>query len=154
MRRLASLFVLASAALPATGCYRYAALPPDAPARDLDVRVSLTAAGTQQVAGEFGPYIRQLNGRLDGEWPSDSLRLRVYATRHESGFRTDFPAGRPIVLPTAAVAGVERRSLDKVRTGLVGAAVATVLVALPRYIQNAGSSGGGGGGGTTPPPQP
>lgn len=139
------------ALLGTTGCYDYFAIQGAPQPAATAVRVSLSPSGTTRVTEAFGPFIVALDGTLDGPWPADSLRLRVYATRHQTGFRTDLP-GTAVTLAAADVGGAERRKLNPLKSGMLGVAIGAVLVALPTIIQNAG--GGGGSGPPSGPPQP
>lgn len=138
-------------ALLAGGCYDYLAVTPGPQPADLPARVTLTPAGTTRVTEAFGPYIVGLEATLQGPWPADSLRVRVFATRHQTGFRTDV-AGVPMVLARAEVDGVQHRKLNKLRTGVLAGLLGVGIISFPSIIQNAG--GGGGTGGPSGPPQP
>ena len=146
LRRLALVLTLAT-----TGCYDHLAIRPGPQPADLPVRVALTPSGTARVGDAFGPFIVGLEATLQGPWPADSLRLRVFATRHQTGFRTDI-TGVPVTLAAADVQSAEHRKLNPLKTGMLSVALAVALGSLPTLIQNAG--GGGGTGGPGGPPQP
>jgi hypothetical protein len=158
MRRAAAALSVCALAVSQTACYDYLAMPSASPTpagappptrAPSAVRVALTPSGTARVVPSLGPYQVLLDGTLDGTWPADSLRLRVYASRHEAGFRADHPAGVPIVLAAADVQGMTQRKLNPVKTGMLGILIGAGLVSLPTLIQRAG---GGGGTNVEPPP--
>ncbi|MCU0623086.1 MAG: hypothetical protein MUF53_04380 [Gemmatimonadaceae bacterium] len=151
MLRLLRRSVLLALAPVCTGCYDYLPMQGAPQPAAAAVRVMLSASGTARVNEAFGPFIVALDGTLDGPWPADSLRLRVFATRHQTGFRTDVP-GTAVTLPAADIAGAERRKLNPLKSGMLGLAIGAALVSLPTIIQNAG--GGGGSGPPSGPPQP
>lgn len=145
--RVAALLAMAAA----SGCYDYLAVQPGPQPASLPLRVTLAPGGTARVTEAFGPFITALDATLEGPWPADSMRLRVFATRHQTGLRTDIP-GVPVTLAAADVASAQRRKLNPLRTGMLSVAIGVALVSLPSLIQNAG--GGGGSGPPSGPPQP
>lgn len=143
--------VVLGLAVAGTGCHDYLAIQGAPQPLASRIRATLTQRGTARVADAFGPYIVGLEGTLEGPWPADTLRLRVFVTRHEAGFRSDVQ-GVPVTLPATDVATTDRRKLNPIRTAMLGVTIGAVLVALPTLVQNAG--GGGGSGGPSGPPQP
>lgn len=143
--------VVLALAVANTGCYDYLAVQGAPQPLATRIRASLNERGTARVTEAFGPYIVGIEGTLEGPWPADTLRLRVFATRHEAGFRADVQ-GVSVRLPATDVATTDRRMLSPIRTAMLGVAIGATLVALPTLVQNAG--GGGGTGGPSGPPQP
>lgn len=137
-RRFAALPFLA---VVLAACYDYRAVTPGPQPAAMPIRVALAAGGTTRVEPAFGPFIVGLEGTLEGPWPADSLRLRVFATKHQTGFRSDL-TGVPLTLPASDVQLVERRLLNRMKTGMLSAAIGVVLIAMPAVIQNAGGGGG------------
>lgn len=152
-RRRAVVAVAGVLAVSQAACYDYLAMPAAGAPRpaDLPVRVTLLAGGTARVAEALGPYQVMLDGTLQGDWPGDSLRLRVFASRHEAGYRADHPTGPLVVLAASDVQGVLRRKLNPIKTGLLGTVLAVGIGSLPTVVQRAG---GGGGRSSEPPPSP
>jgi hypothetical protein len=142
--------VLGMVVLTQAACYDYLAVPSGQPApAAMAVRVQLAPSGTARVVPALGPFIVSLDGTLDGPWPSDSLRVRVFATRHETGFRTDYAAGLPVTVAASDVQEARMRKLNPLKTGMLVVALGVGLGSMPALIQR---SGGGGGTVVGPPP--
>jgi hypothetical protein len=148
-RRGVGRTLLAAALVPLAttmGCYEGVALAPGTIApQGATVRAMLTPEGTAAVEPLYGPFIQRLEGNLVGPWPSDSLRVQVKATFHQSGYRAD-PPPQLVTLPLRAVASVERRQLNITKTAMVGLSVAILAVAVPALVGSSAGGGGTGGG--------
>lgn len=135
-------------ALPATGCYEYLPLGAAPRPEALPVRVTLASSGTARVAAAFGPFIGTLDGTLDAASPADSVRLVVYATYHQTGFRTDVP-GVPVTLAAGDVTETRHRRLNVAKTTVLSVVLGATVLSLPELVRRAG-----GGGGTSTGPGP
>ena len=118
----AVLLVLCLVLAPLAACYRAAPLagPTAAPA-GRRVVVSLTAQGTQDLASQLGPGVVRAEGVVIAAAP-DGIELAL--TRTELATGTDQLWQRQRVrVPSAAVAALSERRLDRVRSWLAAAAV-------------------------------
>lgn len=154
--------VLASALLlllsPAAGCYRYvpaaggtagtgAALPIGA-----DLRLRLSDDGAARATTRLGTRTTLLAGRVETA-AGDSIVLVVAESWGDAAAAPVRWVGERVTLPAAAVAGVERRALDRRRSlvgvgGVVLAIVGSVLALRAVSGKGSGETSSGGG----PPP--
>lgn len=134
------------------GCYRYAPMAGEpVPTVGTSVRALLTTEGATALAPRIGREVMALDGRVVRVEEGAAV-LAVSRTLTRDSTEALWEGGEPIRLPREAVAGYERRVLDRRRTA--GAAVlgAGALFAIGRIIASISGSGGMGvGGGTTPP---
>ena len=130
------------------GCYTYRPLPGvdvAMPAHGDRVEIQLTSAGTDSLAGQIGPDVRQIQGEVVS---ADSTGITVAITRTEAGRRggTDWK-GEHVTIPRADIASVEQRKLAVGPTALLGGLAGGGIVAAFALIGGTGSSSG-----TTGPP--
>lgn len=150
MRRTAS-YSLAVAALALSGCYRYVPGTAADQAAGTEVRLELTADGSQRLSSVIGADVLSLSGRIL-EVSEGELALAVGRSLRRSGSEQSW-TGERVNVPRDAIARTDRRTLDRKRTTL--ASVAALLGAgLIGAILNSVSTKGNPGGGTTPPPPP
>jgi hypothetical protein len=130
-------------------CYNYLPLATPSPEPDTFVAVTLTDAGSEELADALGPGVAVVRGRLLTATEGD-LSLSVAGVETHRG---DVLAwrGENVLLPRAFVAAVGERRVSATRTALL--AGASVLGLVVTY-QAVGSSGGGqGSGGGSPAPR-
>lgn len=136
------------------GCYRYVPVAGRVPDAGADVRVRLTPEGGMAMNRPLGAAMASLEGGvLDAT--ADSLVLRVRTSTTAFTAQTIRWVGERIAVPSAAVAFVERRRIDRRRTMLtVGSVAVATIVAFIGVRATQGVAGGDapGGGGTPPPP--
>jgi hypothetical protein len=135
------------------GCYRYAPLTDGSPAPGADVRLALGPGASPELFKVLGDRTEAVDGRIASAADSGYV-VMVSGTRKQGETGTVSWAGERVLIPRAAIAGMQRRTLDKKRTfGVAGiaflAAAATALI-----VDGLGSNSGGNDGGVTPPPPP
>ena len=136
-----------------SGCYRYAPMTNGAPAPGAEVRLALGRGASPDLFRVVGERTETVDGRIESAADSGYVVL-VSGTRKQGEASTTSWAGERVLIPRAAVAGVQRRTLDKKRTfGIAGIAfLAAGAIAL--LVDGAGDSGGNNDGGGIPPPPP
>ena len=133
------------------GCYRYTPVDAQAPsALGTEVRVRLTDAGAVSLAPLVGNRVELIDGRLVSV-ADTSLTLSVTGTTDRLGNETPW-RGEQVAIPRAMFDGLERRTLDRGKSYLVGGIAAGMVVVVGVGFTVAGS-GGGGNGGTTGNPK-
>jgi hypothetical protein len=133
-----------------TGCYRYIPGPQTVPGVGEEVRVRLTSDGSTVMVPLVGADVTAIGGRVTAR--SDSAyALSVGETLKRAGV-TAVWNGEPVTVPVTAIAGVDRRVLDKRKTFLVSG-LAVAAGALAAVVISAVTGGGSTGSdtGTTPP---
>ena len=139
--------VLAAAMLPQVACYEYHAITmTNAPVGE-PIRVSLTDRGSVELAPLIGPQITALDGAVTA--PGDSvLHVRVSSVINRVGYTTTWN-GEEVRVPSAYVASIERRSLNRKKSWVVaGLSVAAVAAVGGAFALIGGRSGGNSTGGT------
>ncbi len=145
--RSTTLAVLALAS-PLGACFSYnqvavgSATPPN-----VDVRVAIDPASSNLIVSSVGPRVQELEGRTVAADDS-TLTVAVRTITRTPGSEENWN-GDAVRLPKAAIARVERRRLDPIRTGLIAGGVigAAILAghsgtsAPTTAIKNGGSSG-------------
>lgn len=141
--------VFAAALASVAGCYEYAPTRAEGAAPGAEVRLTLTDAGSVDLASQLGPRVEAVDGLLEraAGAAGDTIVLRARRTVQRNGREADWQ-GERIVVPARAVASVRERRLSRSRTAL--AAVAVVGGAIGAVIL--GRKGGYGGG--SPPGSP
>ena len=143
IRRL--LAPIALALLPA-GCYRYAAIDPNAAVAMADVRLNLTAAGASALAPTLGRSPVAVEGRIlqvnDSAYVLSVSSTLVRTPDDETSMTRNVWAGESITIPKRDVAGVDQRSLDTRRTATAaGLATLAGILAAKLIVHGFGSSG-------------
>jgi hypothetical protein len=136
------------------GCYRYTPLVEGGSATGVEVRLSLGSNVSPELYRVLGDRTVAVEGRVTNA--SDSaLTVSISGTRKADDVKTVAWTGEPVHIPRAAIAGVQRRTLDKKRTfGIAGLAVLGAA-GIKLLVDGFGSKSGGddnGGGGPPPPP--
>lgn len=123
---------LAALLLGAPACYRYVPAELTAVPAGEDVRLHLSRAGMealQPLSADPEPIVSGLAVRRDGE----RLLLRIPVRARPETFYGE-AVGQDVWIPTAGIVQLERREIDRVRTGLLTAAsvgaAAAVLFAI------------------------
>jgi len=148
--RIAALGAIAVAM---AACYRYAPIGDATPTAGAEVRLALGSGAPPELFRVLGDRTEAVEGRVTSA--SDTgYTVSVSGTRKQGETATTAWAGEQVLIPRTAVAGVQRRTLDKKRTfGIAGiaflAAVATKLL-----VDGLGSNSGGDDNGGGPPPPP
>jgi hypothetical protein len=135
------------------GCYRYTPLGDGLSSAGSEVRLSLGADVSPELARVLGERTVAVDGRVTSASDSE-LTMEVSGTRKADDPRTISWTGETVHIPRAAIASVQRRTLDKKKTfGIAGLAVLGAA-GIKLIIDGVSSESGGGdnGGGTTTPP--
>lgn len=133
------------------GCYEYQRVDVanSAPSGQ-PVMLTLTDAGTANLAAELGPSVEVVGGRLLSD-SGDAYVLALSESRKQNGMEIDW-RGEQVSISKAFVANVQSRRFSRTRTGLLTGGVIAALVVAQRILWGPGSvfGGGGPGGGTGP----
>jgi hypothetical protein len=148
LRTLAAAFMAAST-VASSGCYRYQPIEAASPALGTEVRVRLTDAGAVSLAPLVGNRIETIDGRISSV-ADTAVTLSVTGTTDRLG--VDVPwKGEQVTFPRAAVASLERKSLDRGKSYLAGGIAAGLLAAVGIGFSITGNGGGSSSGGTGSP---
>jgi hypothetical protein len=135
------------------GCYRYAPLVDGGSPDGSEVRLSFGPNVGPELSRILGEQTVGVDGRIASS--SDSaLTVEVSGTRKADDPRTIAWTGESVLIPRAAIADIQRRTLDKKRTfGIAGLAVLGAA-GITLIVDGSGSksSGDGDGGGVITPP--
>lgn len=133
-----------------TGCYRYVPGPQAILGVGEEVRVRLTSDGSAVMVPLVGADVTAIGGRVIAR-SDTAYALTVGETLKRAG-ETAVWNGEPVTVPVTAIAGVDRRVVDKRKTFLVSG-LAVAAGALAAVVISAVSGGGSTGSdtGTTPP---
>jgi hypothetical protein len=122
------------------GCFHYTpSLAAETSAGDI-VRLQLTEPGSTRLAAVLGPQAQWLEGRL--VTVSDSGYAVSVSAVTRTGDSVIQWAGEPVMIPRDAVAGTERRVVDRGRSFVVvGLAIASAALT-GKWIRGAGGGAG------------
>lgn len=132
----------------AGGCYDYNPLTTPSPELGTYVAVTLTDAGTQELARYLGPNVFVVRGRYVGN-SDQAVLVSVSSVELVRGDEIDW-AGERVALPNDAIASVQVRQLSKRRSALlVGVGITGLVATTAAFALSGGGTPPGGGG---PPP--
>ena len=124
------------------GCYGYTPIDPQAtPSLGTAVRVRLTDAGAVSLAPHIGNRIEMVDGGLVAV-ADTAVTLSVTQTTDRLGNETPW-RGEQVAIPRAMVSALERRTLDRGKSYLVGGITAGVVALAAIGFTVAGNSSGG-----------
>jgi len=140
-RLLAPAIIAAGTSL--SGCYRYTPIDTQASASALgdEVRLRLTDAGAVTLAPLVGNRVEIVDGRLSSV-ADTALTLSVTSTTDRLGSETPWK-GEQVTVPRSALAGIERRHLDRGKSYLVGGITAGLVAAVGIGFNISGSGDSG-----------
>jgi hypothetical protein len=141
--------VLAATTSLSGACYRYTPIDSPSPALGTEVRVRLTDAGAVTLAPLVGNRIEVVDGRISSI-ADTAVTLSVTGTTDRLGSEVTWK-GEQVSFPRSAVAGLERRKLDRGKSYIVGGIAAGLVAAVGVGFSITGSGGGGKTGGTGSP---
>jgi len=141
--------VMAASTVMSGGCYRYTPIDSQSPALGSEVRVRLTDAGAVTLGPLVGNRIELVDGRI-ASVSDTALKLSVTGTTDRLGVEVTWK-GEEVTFPRSALAGLERRSLDRGKSYLVGGIAAGVVAAVGVGFSITGNGGGARTGGTGSP---
>lgn len=132
--------VIALPLLLVLGCFRYAPLTAAETSAGDVVRFRLTEPGSSRLAALVGPQALSLDGRLVSV--SDSGYVVAVSSVTRTGPSVIQWSGETVTIPRDAIAGTERRVVDRGRS-FAAAAVAIAAVALTgKWVRGAGGGSG------------
>jgi len=140
---------MAASAVTSSACYRYTPIDSPSPALGSEVRLRLTDAGAITMAPLVGNRIELVDGHVSSVADS-AVTLSVTGTTDRLGSEVTWK-GEQVVFPRSAVAGLERRSLDKGKSYLVGGITAGLVAAVGIGFSISGNGSGGQNGSTNTP---
>ena len=141
--------VVAASTVVSGACYRYTPIESASPALGTEVRLRLTDAGAVTLGPLVGNRVELVDGRISSV-ADTGLTLSVTATTDRLGVEVPWK-GEEVVFPRSALAGVERRSLDRGKSYLVGGIAAGLVAAVGVGFSITGNGGAGRTGGTGSP---
>ena len=140
---------MAASTVASGGCYRYTPIDSQAPALGSEVRVRLTDAGAVTLGPLVGNRVELVDGRI-ASVADTALTLSVTGTTDRLGVEVPWK-GEQVSFPRSALAGLERRSLDRGKSYMVGGIAAGVVALVGVGFTIAGNGGGAQTGGTGTP---
>ncbi|MFL5566081.1 MAG: hypothetical protein ACJ79B_00195 [Gemmatimonadaceae bacterium] len=131
-------------------CYEYAPVQTTSSPIGQPVRLTLTDAGSVNLAAELGPSVEAVGGKLLGDSGNVYL-VALSESRKRNGIEMDW-RGEQVSISKSLVADIQQRQFSRTRTAFLSAGVVTALVVLERSFWGPGGVFGGGppGGGTGP----
>jgi len=140
--RVVRVAAIAACSAVSVGCYRYTPIDAEAPpALGTEVRVRLTDAGAVALAPLVGNRVELVDGRLVSA-ADTAVTLSVSTTTDRLGNEAPW-RGEEVAIPRAMFTGLEKRTLDRGKSYLVGGITAGVVAAVGIGFSVAGGGGGG-----------
>jgi len=133
------------------GCYEYQPVTTASAPAGQPVRLTLTDAGTADLAPTLGPSMEEVGGKLLDS-SGDAYVVALSESRKRNGMEIDW-RGEQVSISKSLVASVQQRKFSATRTGFLTAGVVSVLVILQRSIWGSANGYGGGPPGQGPIPQ-
>jgi len=134
----------------AAGCFHYTQVPLAQANIGRDIRVHLTDSGYTRLQQSAGDQLPQLRKTLEGPLvAANGERLLIAVPVYTDGPTVRQTLQQRLAIPVSDVLGLERKSLDKRKTALIGAGVGAALIAFIAYYVS-----GEFGGTTGPFPEP
>ena len=125
-----------------TGCYSYTLVQPDAAQPGTDVRVHITSSAAQKLASVLGAAdVQALSGRLIERGAAGLIIEVPSVIPGQSGVAVQTLSQR-VAIARADVIGIEARTRDNVRTGLLAGGVALAVGAAALVATRGESSSG------------
>ena len=140
---------MAASAVTSGACYSYTPIDSPSPALGSEVRLRLTDAGAITMAPLVGNRIEVVDGHISS-LADTSVTLSVTGTTDRLGSEVTWK-GEQVMFPRSTVAGLERRSLDKGKSYLVGGIAAGLVAAVGIGFSISGNGSGGQSSGTGTP---
>jgi hypothetical protein len=140
---------MAASAVTSGACYRYTPIDSSSPALGSDVRLRLTDAGAITMAPLVGNRIEVVDGHISSV-ADTAVTLSVTQTTDRLGSEVTWK-GEQVVFPRTTVASLERRSLDKGKSYLMGGITAGLVAAVGIGFSISGSGSNGQSSGTGTP---
>lgn len=141
--------MMAASTIASGACYRYTPIDSTSPALGSEVRVRLTDAGALKLAPMVGNRIELVDGRVSSV-ADTSVTLSVTGTTDRLGSEVTWK-GEQVVFPRSTFESLERRSIDKGKSYLVGGIAAGLVAAVGIGFSVSGNGSGGQSSGTGTP---
>jgi len=130
-------------------CYQYEPLVTASAPIGQPVRLTLTDAGTANLAAQLGPSVEVVGGKLVDD-SGDAYLVALSESRKRNGVELDW-RGEQVSISKSLVASIQQRQFSPTRTAFLSAGLVTALVILERAFWGPtgvfGSSGPGSGSG-------
>ena len=133
------------------GCYVYRPVGMSSTPPGHQLRLTLTDAGTADLASQLGPSVTAVGGTLVDDSTSAYV-LSVIETRKRNGVEMTW-LGERVSIPKSVVATVHRREFSRSRTALVTVGTIAGMIAARAAFWGAGGVFGGSKPGPGPGPQ-
>jgi uncharacterized protein YwbE len=115
------------------------------------VRVTLTDAGSVNLAPALGPSVEEVGGKLLKD-SGDAYLLALSESRKRNGMEMDW-RGEQVSISKSLVASIQLRQFSRTKTGFLTAGVVAALVILERSFWGPGGVFGGAPPGPGPTPK-
>ena len=132
------------------GCYEYQPISTTTAPTGQDVRLTLTDAGSADMAPALGPSVEEVGGKLVKD-SGDAYTVALSESRRRNGIEMDW-RGEEVSISKALVSSIQLRKFSPARTTVVGVGLVAALFVIQRSIWGPGGVFGGGSPG--PPPTP
>jgi len=132
-------------------CYEYQPVDTASAPTGQPIRLTLTDAGSADLAPALGPSMEEVGGKLLNA-SGDVYVVALAESRKRNGMEIDW-RGEEVSISKSLVASIQMRKFSPTRTGFLTAGVVGVLVILQRSIWGSGTGYGGGPPGPGPTPQ-
>jgi len=131
-------------------CYEYEPVRTTSSPIGQPVRLTLTDAGSVNLAAEIGPSVEAVGGKLLDD-SGNAYLVALSESRKRNGIEMDW-RGEQVSISKSLVADIRQRQFSRTRTGFLSAGLVTALVLLERSFWGSGGVFGSGppGGGTGP----
>ena len=140
---------VATATMMGNACYRYTPIDSPTPGTGTPVRVRLTDEGAVKLGPLVGNRVEYVDGTVIAA-ADTGLTVAVTGTTDRLGTEVSW-RGERVTLPRPAIAGFERRTLDKRRSYMAGGIAAGIVAAVGIGFNISGGGGGSSSGGTGSP---
>lgn len=127
-------------------CYEYEPLATASSPIGQPVRLTLTEAGSVNLAAELGPSVEAIGGKLVSD-SGNAYLVSLSESRKRDGIEIDW-RGEEVSISKSLVAVIQQRQFSPTRTAFLSAGLVTALVALERAFWGPGGVFGGGPPGT------
>jgi hypothetical protein len=133
------------------GCYVYEPVTTASTPTGRPVRLTLTDAGTTNLASELGPSVEAVGGKLIGN-TSDAYVLALSDSRKRNGVEIDW-RGEQVSISKSLVATIQQRQFSRTRTTFVTVGLIAALLVARQTLWGPGGVFGSAPPGPGPGPQ-
>ncbi|HEY4733121.1 MAG TPA: hypothetical protein VIH53_01090 [Gemmatimonadaceae bacterium] len=133
------------------GCYQYQPVTTASTPTGAPVRLTLTDAGSAQMAPALGPSVEEVGGKLLTD-SADAYVVALSESRRRNGVEMDW-RGEQVSISKSLVASIQLRQFSPTKTGFLTAGFIAALVVLERSFWGPGGVFGGGPPGPGPTPK-